>query len=381
MSRALKPIRYSQTDYPTFAETAIKTPISVEVLFDILRRPRFADSIGEQYVIDKYLLTLPGAVQDDAGNIWVTVDKADGGKPSTLFSAHTDTVHKAKATDTYKLSIKKAWVEVKNGGVLGADCGTGIWLMLNLIQAKVPGVYIFHREEEIGGNGSQHIVTKYAKVIEGMGLKRCIAFDRKDVNHIITHQGGERCCSDAFAEAFADALNMGTGMTFHGDDTGSFTDSANYTDLIGECTNLSVGYYDQHTQQECQDLSFCTRLAVQLTKVDWEALPTKRAPGEEDPDAFKWQNWASSYRGGNYDSYYGADPLAEDRDNPLRPEYTPRGISRHLKHDFDKMTDLVSCHAAEVADILEQLGYDYDSLATELMDTYNSPLEHLWEDL
>ena len=380
MSRAYQYPILSKTDSPTFAEKATKTPVSVEVLFDILRRPRFAGTAGEQYVIDKYLTTLPGAIQDGFGNIWVTVDKADGSNPTTMFSSHTDSVHRKKDTDTYKLSIKKAWLEVKGGGVLGADCGTGIWLMLNLIQAKVPGVYIFHREEEIGGNGSMHIVTKHAMVIEGLGLKRCIAFDRKGTNHVITHQGGTRCCSDTFGDALADALNAGSGMDFDLNDGGSFTDSANYTDLIGECTNLSVGYYDQHTQSECQDLSFCTHLAKQLIKIDWEALPTARAPGEEDPDTFKWNDWARTYRGSatnqahdKYSDYY-------DVDNPLRPEYTPRNAApgRHLQHDFDLMSGLVAQYPGQIADILEQLGYDYDSLATELMTTYDCDLGYLW---
>ena len=384
MSRAYNYPILSMTNGRTFAETAIKTPVSVEVLFDILRRPRFAGTAGEQYVIDTYIATLPGVIEDEFGNFWVTVTKPDGSTPTSVFSSHTDTVHKAKATEQYKLSIKKAWVEVKGGGVLGADCGTGIWLMLNMIKAQVPGIYLFHREEEIGGGGSSFIANgPLGKVFTTLGIQRCIAFDRKDVNHVITHQGGTRCCSDTFAQALADALNAGSGMTFDLNDGGSFTDSANYTDLIGECTNLSVGYYDQHTQSECQDLSFATRLVVQLTKVDWEGLPTARAPGEEDPDDNLWKNWASAYRAPSaavydkYNDYYDAD-----RDSPIRQAREAGLISpaRHLKHDFDAMSELIAAYPDEVADLIEQLGYDYDSLATELMTTYDCDLAHLWED-
>nr|WP_048512644.1 hypothetical protein [[Pseudomonas] sp. BICA1-14] len=382
MSRAYQYPILSKTDSPTFAEKATKTPVSVEVLFDILRRPRFAGTEGERYVIDTYIATLPGAIEDEFGNFWVTVNLPDGSTPTSVFSSHTDTVHRKKDADTYKLSIKKAWVDVAGGGVLGADCGTGIWLMLNMIKAQVPGLYLFHREEEIGGGGSAFIASgPLGKVFTTLGMKRCIAFDRKGVDHVITHQGGTRCCSDEFADALADALNAGSGMTFDLNDGGSFTDSANYTDLIGECTNLSVGYYDQHTQSECQDLSFCTHLAKQLIKIDWEALPTARAPGEEDPDAFKWNDWARTYRGSattpvsdKYSDYY-------DVDNPLRPEYTQRSAApgRHLQHDFDLMSGLIAAYPGEVTDILEQLGYDYDSLATELMTTYDCDLGFLWE--
>lgn len=382
MSRAYSYPILSKTSSPTFAETAIKTPVSVEVLFDILRRPRFAGTEGERYVIDTYIATLPGAIEDEFGNFWVTVNKPDNSTPTTVFSSHLDTVHRKKDTDTYKLSIKKAWVEVKGGGVLGADCGTGIWLMLNMIKAQVPGLYLFHREEEIGGGGSAFIASgPLGKVFTTLGVKRCIAFDRKGTNHVITHQGGTRCCSDTFGDALADALNAGSGMNFDLNDGGSFTDSANYTDLIGECTNLSVGYYDQHTQSECQDLSFCTRLAKQLIKIDWESLPSERAPGEEDPDAFKWNDWARTYRGAATNQVYDKYSDYYDVDNPLRPEYAPRNAApgRHLQHDFDLMSGLIANHPGEVTDILEQLGYDYDSLATELMSTYDCDLGYLWE--
>lgn len=382
MSRAYQYPVISKTSSPTFAETAVKTPVSVEVLFDILRRPRFAGTEGEQYVIDTYIATLPGAIEDEFGNFWVTVNLPDGSTPTSVFSSHLDTVHRKKDADTYKLSIKKAWVEVKDGGVLGADCGTGIWLMLNMIKAQVPGLYLFHREEEIGGGGSAFIASgPLGKVFTALGVKRCIAFDRKGTNHVITHQGGTRCCSDTFGDALADALNAGSGMNFDLNDGGSFTDSANYTDLIGECTNLSVGYYDQHTQSECQDLSFCTRLAKQLIKIDWEALPTARAPGEEDPDAYLWKGWYTGYRGTLPDKYDDYSGYYADHDSPLQLARKAGVLdtTRHLKHDFDAMGELIAANPSEVADILEQLGYDYDSLATELMTTYDCDLTHLWE--
>ena len=40
------------------------------------------------------------------------------------------------------------------------------------------------------------------------------------------------------------------------DTGGSFTDTANYTDIIPECTNLSCGYYNAHTQSEYQITHF-----------------------------------------------------------------------------------------------------------------------------
>ena len=97
-----------------------------------------------------------------ASSRWPRACHADGKRAVTMFSSHTDTVHKQKATDTYKLSLQRNWLKVAGeGGVLGADCGTGVWIMLNLIAAGVPGLYVFHRDEEIGGGGSSYIAKHH----------------------------------------------------------------------------------------------------------------------------------------------------------------------------------------------------------------------------
>lgn len=351
----------SRTAGRTFAQGIDKTPVPYEVLLDICRRPRFAGTPGEQYVIDKYITSLPGVRPDAFENYWVLIPDGEN-NPSTMFSAHTDTVHKAKADNTpYKLSLKEGWLSVKGGGVLGADDGTGIWIMLNLIKAKVPGLYIFHREEEIGGNGSKFIAAQHKDLITDLGIKHCVSFDRKGTSDVITHQSCGRCCSDDFAEAFSAALNLGTPFTYRPDDTGSFTDSANYTDIIGECTNLSVGYYDQHTQAECQDLTFVSRLVNQLIALDWKSLPQTRQPGETDPDDFMLSDW-TNYRG--YDKY---------GDYPAPTGRVKARVTGKLNH-FD-LTEMVEAFPAEIADILISMGWTADEVADDLIATYDCNLD------
>ena len=339
----IRPSHKIAPSHVAFATTTVHTPVTVEVLYDIVRRPRFADSEGELYVIENYIKTLPGVLMDEFGNYWLNIPKADGTDATTLFSSHLDTVHKAKATGTYELNIRDTMLTVKDGGVLGADDGTGIWLMLNLIKAKVPGLYIFHREEEIGGNGSTFIAENYTKILEK--YNRAIAFDRKGLKDIITHQGGERCCSDEFASAFAAQLNLTEGFHFAGDDTGSFTDTKNYTLLIPECTNLAVGYYDQHTMHETQDLSFATRLANRLIAVDWESLPTVR---DKTIVEDQWADWSSKY------SNTDKQEKSAENDNLLL------------------MGDLVMDYPEEVAQILIDLGYDAYDLENAISN-YRAP--------
>ena len=69
------------------------------------------------------------------------------------------------------------------------------------------------------------------------------------------------------------------------DTGGSFTDTANYTDVGGpdgngipECTNLSCGYYNAHTQSEYQDYQFLELFIEGLIATPWEELHTANPP-------------------------------------------------------------------------------------------------------
>ena len=64
------------------------------------------------------------------------------------------------------------------------------------------------------------------------------------------------------------------------DDTGIYTDSASFIDDIPECTNVSVGYFNEHTGKERQNISFLKRLCEASVKIDWSSLPTARSLDE-----------------------------------------------------------------------------------------------------
>lgn len=316
-----------------FSATFVATPVKIDVLLDILQHQRFAGTLGEEAIIAKYLRVIPDLEEDDYGNLILVIPTQEGLPSQTLFSCHTDTVEKRSATGLKRLSISNgSMLHVSGGGVLGADDGTGMWLMLNLIEAKVPGTYIFHREEEIGGGGSDFLAQNHAEWLRT--FERAIAFDRKGTNHVITHQAMGRCCSDTFAVALSEALNNRyADFDFAPNDGGSFTDTANYVELIPECTNISVGYYDQHSQEECQDLSFCTRLAHALIAVDWENLPTER------------------------------DPRVKQS-----PRYLGNFMNDPASRDLDEMAEIIFEDPEGVARLLRFLGYDAYELDEALSD-------------
>ena len=145
----------------------------------------------------------------------------------------------------------------------------------------------------MGGIGARHVASDYL-LLEY--FDRAIAFDRRGTSDVITHQGFGRCCSDKFAEALCDQLNN-QGLLYMPSDAGVYTDTAEFTDIISECTNISVGYLNEHRKEETLNLPHYLALASAVVAVDWEGLPTYRDPledgvyGVELIDAWEGRTW------------------------------------------------------------------------------------------
>ena len=167
---------------------------------------------------------------------------------------------------------------------LGADCTSGIYLILEMIKTGIEGVYCIFADEEIGCVGSTAMAEDLKRSQEQNlyhPLASCdimISFDRMGDNSIITHQSGIRTASDEFANSLSAELEMG----HIADNTGSYTDSNEFAKLIPECTNLSVGYLGQHTANEDQDFNYLTDLLYSLTFIDADALVVSRDPTVEE---------------------------------------------------------------------------------------------------
>lgn len=222
---------------------------------------------------------------DGGGNIHVCL-----GSSRTIFTSHTDSVHRSEGANTIR-KTDTHWYGTD--AALGADDGCGIALMLHMIANSIPGRYIFFRGEECGGIGSSWLAAEMPDMLSR--YDRAIAFDRAGLGDVITFQAGGRCCSDVFAEALADEMNQ-DGLMYMPDQTGVFTDTANFIKLIPECTNLSVGYAHQHGPKEELNLRHFLSVAAVVTKIDWEALPTSRDPKVKEVKApYSISGW--SYKG------------------------------------------------------------------------------------
>ena len=253
-----------------------------------------------------------GMQKDEWGNYFYKV-----GESRSIFAAHLDTVSKDYQNVTHVFDGNLIKTDGKT--TLGADDKAGITVLLWMIQNNVPGLYYFFIGEEVGcigsGNAAKTMDFSHINPVPKSGFykgnyDRIISFDRRDVSSIITYQSSSRCCSDEFADALCRELNQTREMSYRKDTGGVYTDSAEFTHLISECTNVSVGYYREHTTSESQDICHLTSLADACIRVDWEKLPTKR-----NPEVHEWKDYSypTSCKDYAYDEYdygnYGGESL------------------------------------------------------------------------
>jgi hypothetical protein len=220
----------------------------------------------------------PKSLQKDKhGNYFISI-----GNSRTIFASHLDTVSKKREKVTH--FIEGDIIKTDGTTTLGADDKAGVSVMLYMIANEIPGLYYFFIGEEVGCIGS----GKAAASISDFKGKydRIISFDRRGTESVITHQSWSRCCSDSFGDALASELNK-SGLSYKKDDGGVYTDSAEFVDIIPECTNLSVGYYKEHTFDEHQNIQHLRELAEACLKVEWESLPTKRDPNKTEYKSYE----------------------------------------------------------------------------------------------
>lgn len=335
------------------------------------------------YGTEKELLGfLPkGVKQDLYGNYFYQIGK----NSKTIFASHLDTAHKDQVK--VKHIFRDNFIETDGKSILGADDKAGVTILLWLIEHKIPGTYYFFIGEEVGCIGSGDA----SKDVERFKhFDRIISFDRRDTCSVITHQSWSRSCSDEFADGLIDEISKG-GIHLKKDDGGVYTDSAEFVNVIPECTNLSVGYYSEHTFNERQDIVFLEDLCKALLVVDWESLPTKRDPKKSEYKSYTHDDyeygygWGGSYHGGTttskskstgfgFSEGYGAEDFKVDpydfspvRNNKTRRSNKKKGKDFEDEDDFfepmssdDYVTEVRKFHYG----ILKEIYFD-DKLSEE----------------
>ena len=306
----------------------------------------------------------------------------ENGPSKVMFSCHIDTVHSKSESDTiptqglfFDPAMGHVFLNDKTAGCLGADDGAGIYIMLKMLEAKVPGTYVFHRGEEKGCLGSRAMLVKHLEWLEKHDA--CIAFDRPNENEIIIDQSGLNCASETYGRALALALNAkNADFNYEISRRGVVTDSKMYAYAISECINIGVGYSNQHGPDEYQNVAHLEALKDAAIVLDWAALPITRVPPEA-PKPYVASDSRGYYPPGAYPSSRSAfsdaglqrsrdslfrESLFKDPEPPKAKTKKKGGaVVQALKSTKPVEPDLKLCFEIE--------GMDYDALVDYVGDS------------
>jgi hypothetical protein len=237
----------------------------VPALHNLLTYRRAHNSVGEKQYIHDFILPLaPRIIATPDNEVMAFIVYV--GESRIMFTSHTDSVHLNVDKVHQDIVVTSTLYSKNDNQPLGADDAAGNWLMFNMIDAKIPGVYAFFRGEERGGIGSSWCAKNRKDLFENIDC--AIAFDRRGKDSIITHQGRGRGCSDEFGLSLAQAIGLGYKL----DDTGIYTDTAEFFGLVRNCTNVSVGYEHEHSKKEILCRVHIEKLRDRLLQVDWSTL-------------------------------------------------------------------------------------------------------------
>lgn len=239
---------------------------SVMDLFLRLTSKTYPHGMEFDLEFEKYLPEDKKLEMDYLGNYFIKV-----GDSSVIFSSHLDTADCVQKNLNHVITDNI--ISTDGTSVLGADDKAGVTIMLSMIANNVSGLYYFFVGEEVGRYGSSNAVKFFPEVFKS--YTKMVSFDRRGCGSIITYQYGYRTCSDIFATSLMEQLNN-NGIESFLDVDGLASDSYSFMDIIPECTNISVGYFSEHTTMECQDIDYLHKLVNVVLGIDWESLPVNR---------------------------------------------------------------------------------------------------------
>ena len=178
---------------------------------------------------------------DEYGNVYVNYSKETKGTP--ILVAHTDNVLHGERVPVITLDGKR--IVGGNGIGIGFDDKAGIIAAIEIWKRmKKQGIrFIFTADEEVGGLGACKV---FKEKLEDAAY--IIELDRRGGRDLIQESGGTRLGTDEFCKWF--------------EDEGFVKDHGLYTDVNEfkitapkvNMVNLSIGYYNPHTNNEYLDI-------------------------------------------------------------------------------------------------------------------------------
>lgn len=339
---------------------------------------------------------------DEFGNRFIQI-----GESTCMFTSHLDTATSANTEIIHV--IENNIIKTDGKTILGADDKAGVTIMFHMIENKIPGLYYFFLGEEVGCVGSKKLAEKIRglKATETIAewdkifkkITKVVSFDRRGTTSLITYQASQRCASDEFAQAISDELNKHEiTFAYKPDPTGIYTDSAQFTKIYPECTNISVGYKSEHCFIEQQDIDHLDKLAKACLLVDWENLPIKRDPAAIDYNYGRyydneWDDYGYGYgysnrqhlldnssTAGKFTTYEEKIHFFDEEYNYVSTIIRGKYTAKLTSVDFSK--ERIEDERTPIIDLLNSLEVDYDSVKWDgfkLIVKHNLPSGHTTE--
>jgi putative aminopeptidase FrvX len=221
---------------------------------------RINSKSGKEHLMKSFLKSLYPFEEDTHGNLYLTKGESE---TYPCFVAHLDEVHSQSPDIIIENSgfIFGFSVAEKSPTGIGADDKNGIFVCLKMLE-YLPEVKIaLFVEEETGGRGSRNADVDFFD-----DCRWVIECDRKNGSNMITEISGSYICSKAFKKR---VLPLATKFGYK-ETTGLFTDVDQISSSCNiSCLNLSCGYYNPHSDEECtviSELENCIHFCLSIAK-------------------------------------------------------------------------------------------------------------------
>lgn len=301
---------------------------------------------------------------DTYGNLLAEKKVGIGEGATVLLSAHMDSVNNLHPK---RKVVEKKGVIKATKGILGADDRAGIATILavlrNIERTDFQGTLqlAFPREEEIGCVGSSKINKDWIKKAD-----LAIVIDRRGNKDIVVGTFGQAFCSNAVASFFTECSSVLDADWAPCE--GGISDACSYSEIGVNSVNLSVGYMNEHTEDEfvvIKDVMKTVNLILQSLVLVNSFVDTFGDPTEGN-------DWIEEYP---YSSVWGYSPQEPTDTEILLEEKSVYGnvtaAYNHyegtilIKQSFGNITESVYIEE----DVMEQLVNEY------LASRFNSSLK------
>ncbi len=200
---------------------------------------------------------------------------------------------------------------------------------------------------------------------------------------VIISQGGGTTASHEFAFDLGDLLGA-----WWNPSPGVYTDTAEYAEKIPECSNLSVGYFNQHCENEWQDLWFASYLRDKMVSTSvYEIINLASRTPKPCYDCYPHYTGNYGYNGyskkydDDYNIYNPKKNLPDSKSGGYEEDDDETYWERHdIRGNDDEETfhRLVERFPRCAVSLFMAYGVSIDDLKAHIMEELN--ISNVWDD-